>query len=56
MNASQSIEVLEDVSVPGGGYALIRVSGVPTEPSDLSFYIRRIGYVASEITKGNETL
>lgn len=44
MNGSQSIEVLEDSSVPGGGYAVIRVHGVRTEPNDLSFYIRRIGY------------
>ncbi|NBC34363.1 MAG: hypothetical protein GVY13_16925 [Alphaproteobacteria bacterium] len=44
MNGSQSIQVLEDSSVPGGGYAIIRVAGVRTQPADLSFYIRRIGY------------
>lgn len=44
MTGTQSITILEDSSVPGGGYAVIRVAGVRTEPSDLSFFIRRIGY------------
>ncbi len=46
MPARAQVTVVEDRSTPGGGYAVMRILGVPgsAATSDTPFWLRRIGY------------
>ena len=44
MAPTSEITIHEDRSEPGGGFAVIRVTGVAHNPGDAGFSIRRIGY------------
>lgn len=44
MANAPSIEVFEDPAAPQGGQALIRVTGLGSDPGDAAFTIRRFGY------------